>query len=262
MLTKKLVGGAVRDLCDKHALTTKEQVETFLETHDMGKEFAHVHDLDWVVECGSMDEMREGLLAEGCKIFTEKPDHATIRVSLPKDHVMRVEFGVKDADFVMARQDGPSSDGRHADFVLPGTINQDLARRDFTVNAMAIDLINNTFTDNHGGLSDLANGRLRFVGDAMQRIEEDGLRVLRTFRFTITKNLTPTPYTWAAVTSPLAAEMLARPAIHVNRIREELNKMHSHDTIRAGDLIASLPMAHKKAIWRDGLWSKASLEQK
>ncbi len=81
------------------------------------------------------------------------------------------------------RQDGGYGDGRRPDNVSFGSnIEIDLSRRDFTINSMAID-VNGCVIDPHGGEGDLGLGIVRSVGDAGERIAEDGLRLIRAFRF-------------------------------------------------------------------------------
>ncbi|MAH98614.1 MAG: hypothetical protein CMA12_04625 [Euryarchaeota archaeon] len=81
------------------------------------------------------------------------------------------------------RVDGGYGDGRRPDNVVFGQeIESDLARRDFTINAMAVDDAGHLI-DPFGGLDDLRKGVLRTVGSAEERIGEDGLRILRAFRF-------------------------------------------------------------------------------
>ena len=81
------------------------------------------------------------------------------------------------------RTEGGYGDGRRPDNVEFGElIEADLARRDFTINAIAID-DSGGLIDPFGGIGDLEEGVLRSVGDASERIGEDGLRILRTFRF-------------------------------------------------------------------------------
>lgn len=74
------------------------------------------------------------------------------------------------------------TDGRHAEVAWTTDWQQDAARRDFTINAMSMRPDGAVF-DYFGGRADLAQGRVRFVGDPVQRIAEDYLRVLRFFRF-------------------------------------------------------------------------------
>ncbi len=82
------------------------------------------------------------------------------------------------------RSEGTYGDGRRPDEVAFGTsLEEDLSRRDFTINAMAIDLARNVLIDPYEGRLDLENQCLRAVGDARERLGEDGLRLLRAYRF-------------------------------------------------------------------------------
>lgn len=76
-----------------------------------------------------------------------------------------------------------STDGRRATVAFAQDWQDDAARRDFTINALYADPANGAVFDWFGGLADLAARRLRFIGDARQRIREDHLRILRYFRF-------------------------------------------------------------------------------
>ena len=122
------------------------------------------------------------------------------------------------------RTDGPSSDARRPDAVnFISSIQGDLARRDFTVNAMAFGLagdeggdpvINGAFVDPHGGSEDLDARVLRAVGNAAERFKEDALRTLRAARFASRFELTIEPATAAAIrdaaglTSALSGERI------------------------------------------------------
>jgi poly(A) polymerase len=75
-----------------------------------------------------------------------------------------------------------ATDGRHAIVAYTDDWEEDSARRDFTMNALYANAEGEIF-DYHGGVDDLLAGRVRFVGDAGQRIREDYLRILRLFRF-------------------------------------------------------------------------------
>lgn len=84
------------------------------------------------------------------------------------------------------RTDGDYSDGRHPDNVeFASTVEEDLSRRDFTVNAMAWSP-KRGLVDPHGGFDDLESNKLRGVGDPKERFEEDGLRIMRAVRFAAT----------------------------------------------------------------------------
>ena len=81
------------------------------------------------------------------------------------------------------RRDGNYTDNRHPDKVeFVRTLTDDLARRDFTVNAMAYSE-KHGLIDPYGGIRDLKNGIIRSVGDPKKRFEEDALRILRAIRF-------------------------------------------------------------------------------
>ena len=81
------------------------------------------------------------------------------------------------------RTDGDYLDGRRPEVVEFGkTIEEDLYRRDFTINAMAMDFSGN-IVDLFDGQDDLKNGIIRAVGDPVTRFSEDALRILRAFRF-------------------------------------------------------------------------------
>ena len=119
------------------------------------------------------------------------------------------------------RTEGQYSDNRHPDWVaFVSDIEADLARRDFTVNAMAYSPYRG-FADPFGGRQDLQNHCLRAVGDPVQRFTEDALRILRGIRFSVRYQLAPEAETLAAMFSqaPLM-EQLAR-----ERVFDELCKL-------------------------------------
>jgi tRNA nucleotidyltransferase (CCA-adding enzyme) len=112
------------------------------------------------------------------------------------------------------RHDGTYSDHRRPDDVTFGdTLDEDLARRDFTVNALAIPLDGDgrpgPVVDRWGGRDDLAAGILRAVGDPGARFREDALRMLRAVRFAATLGFTVEPATRAAISveAPLAVHV-------------------------------------------------------
>jgi tRNA nucleotidyltransferase/poly(A) polymerase len=187
------------------------------------------------------------LKVDGFEVFLETPEFFTVRAQVPTWHPVRKRTTV--ADFVLARKDGPSSDGRRPDFVLPGTLMDDLQRRDFTVNAMAI--LDGELVDPFGGREDLENNLLRFVGNPTDRIAEDGLRVMRALRFMVVKGFDMDMDTWDAINSDFAAEMLTK--VSVERIREELEKMFFANTLWSLNVLNDLNPEVQNAIFRDGL---------
>lgn len=119
------------------------------------------------------------------------------------------------------RTDGGYSDGRHPDGVrFVGNIADDLARRDFTVGAMAWHPERGLY-DPFGGQTDLQNGVLRAVGDLDTRFQEDALRILRAVRFASQLGFSVEPGTAAAMRRQAAR----LDCIAAERIREELTGM-------------------------------------
>ena len=95
-----------------------------------------------------------------------------------------VKSGTSMFEVTTLRTETGYGDGRRPDVVEWGdSLLTDLSRRDFTINAMAYDLARELLHDPFGGKRDLENKCLRAVGDANQRLSEDGLRILRAYRF-------------------------------------------------------------------------------
>ena len=120
------------------------------------------------------------------------------------------------------RGEGPYADGRRPSSVtFLGEIDGDLARRDFTVNAMAWDPLDGPLRDPFGGVADLKRHLLRAVGDPLLRFREDGLRPLRAVRFACTLRLALDPRTRRAIAQALDVfDKVAQ-----ERVRDELVKL-------------------------------------
>ena len=116
------------------------------------------------------------------------------------------------------RSDGCYIDGRRPDAVTFATAAEDVHRRDFTINALLMDVTTAQVVDHVGGLDDLAARCLRAVGDAAARLNEDRLRVLRGLRFAAHLDLAIEPATWAAITSTSLAGLSSE------RLVQELDK--------------------------------------
>ena len=109
------------------------------------------------------------------------------------------------------------TDGRHAVVEYGASLDQDLARRDFTVNAIAYHPLRHEWRDPHGGERDLEAGVIRAVGDAAARFREDYLRILRAIRFASRFDFAIDPATWTAAKE--AAGGLDR--LSAERVRDE-----------------------------------------
>lgn len=211
-------------------------------------------DLDYTVVASGYAEMESYLVANGFEIFDPQPKYLRITARFPKD---TAETRSKVADFVLSRKEGFYHDGRHPDSVEPGTLEDDLRRRDFTVNAMARDE-DGSIIDLFGGMQDLRDGVLRAVGDAEARLREDALRALRAVRFSVTKALRPNEELADALRSEWLPPLLA--SVSVERKREELLKAFKHDTLVTMEMLMHLGADFREAVFTDGLWLAPSLK--
>jgi tRNA nucleotidyltransferase/poly(A) polymerase len=217
------VGGCIRD----QFLGVKSKDVDFAV--DMTEDFngdLQAHDM--------YNVMRAQLSAMGFEEVDFTPDKFTVRSKVPESRSDLLER-TRYADFVMCRKDGPYSDGRHPDYVLMGNLMDDLARRDFTMNAIARDVETGEIIDPFHGIDDIQSRTIRFVGNATQRITEDALRVMRALRFCITKDFDFDDQAYIALLSQHAADMLIE--LDDNRKREELNKMLVADSVGTMDML-------------------------
>lgn len=113
------------------------------------------------------------------------------------------------------------TDGRHAVVEFGVSLEEDLARRDFTINAIAVHPESGEIRDPFGGRDDMRAGVVRAVGDAATRFREDRLRVLRALRFAAAFEFTIEPSTWDALVA--SASDLAH--LSRERVRDEWLKM-------------------------------------
>ncbi len=142
--------------------------------------------------------------------------------------VPRDEFKVEVATF---RRDLGYSDGRHPDqIVYAKTPQEDVSRRDFTINGLLMRHDSNEVLDYVGGQADLQNGLIRAIGDANRRFTEDKLRLLRAVRFAARFGFFVEEKTFAAVKNH-AAEI---HAVSAERIRDELTKLLTEGAARLG----------------------------
>ena len=132
-----------------------------------------------------------------------------------------IKYGGQLYETTTFRTEGSYTDGRHPDAVqFVPDVREDLARRDFTINAMAYNAAEG-LVDPFGGQKDLQNGLLRAVGEPQQRFTEDALRILRLYRFAARYGFAIDPATGQA------AEALCThlDCVSAERIEEELSKL-------------------------------------
>lgn len=237
------VGGCVRDKI--LGVQSKDIDFTFV-----------LDDLNGTVEQG-FEHMTQWLKSEGFEIFLSTPDCFTIRAKFPKGHKHQ---GV--ADFVMARKEIGYIPGTRKPILELGTLSDDLIRRDFTLNAMAEDE-DGKLIDLFGGLEDLKNGILRTPINPEITMMDDPLRILRCWRFSITKGFTIDLKIWDAMRQPGILEKL-ETTVSGERIREELFKMFKHDTVKSLELLsiveADVP-GMMSLLFKNGLHLEPSFKQ-
>ena len=132
-----------------------------------------------------------------------------------------IKYGGQLYETTTFRTDGSYTDGRHPDEVqFVPDVREDLARRDFTINAMAYNEAEG-LVDPFGGQADLQNGLLRAVGEPQQRFTEDALRILRLYRFAARFG-----FALDAATARAARQLAPHlDCISAERIQEELAKL-------------------------------------
>ena len=164
---------------------------------------------DWDVTTSAMPE--ETMAAFGQNAFPTGLQHGTVTVRA--DH--------KSVEVTTYRVDGAYHDHRRPDSVtFTRSLEEDLRRRDFTVNAMAVNL-RGELRDLFGGQEDLKNGILRCVGDPDRRFREDALRILRGLRFAAVLGFSMDPATGESIRRN--RELLGE--IAAERIQVELMKL-------------------------------------
>ena len=132
-----------------------------------------------------------------------------------------IKYGGRLYETTTFRTEGSYTDGRHPDAVqFVPDVREDLARRDFTINAMAYNEADG-LVDPFGGQKDLQNGLLRAVGEPQQRFTEDALRILRLYRFAARFG-----FALDAATARAARQLAPHlDCISAERIQEELAKL-------------------------------------
>ena len=128
------------------------------------------------------------------------------------------------------RHDGPYLDGRRPSEVRYGSLEEDVRRRDFTINGMIYDPVADRVIDLVEGCQDLAQRRVRAIGDAERRFEEDRLRMLRAVRFAASRDFTIEDSTFAAI------QRLAPTIIDIawERIGDEITRILTEGGARRG----------------------------
>jgi len=192
-----IVGGAVRDLLLGHS----------------------IKDIDLTTNA-TPDEIKE--------VFKDYP---IINNNGEKHGTVTVRYNEENIEITTYRIDGEYKDNRHPESVeFTKDIVKDLARRDFTINAMAYNS-GDTVIDPFGGLKDLKEGIVRAVGDPKERFKEDALRILRGLRFACKYNFHIENGTMYAMF--FQEDLL--DSISAERIHDEIIRIFDYETV--GDLM-------------------------
>jgi poly(A) polymerase len=240
------VGGCVRD--EILGLKSKDIDYVAVPNDELIKDISSAHTMFGILE----GYLRE----EGFELFLVTPDCFTIRAKFPKNHK---HSGV--ADFVMARKEVGYIPGTRQPMVVPGTLRDDLIRRDFTLNALAKDEDGNII-DIFDGMGDLENKILITPQDAITTMSDDPLRLLRAFRFSITKGFDISPRIWETCYVDSIIEKLEK-VVSQERIRDEVYKMMKHDTLKTLDLFEKIKKSNPKILeimFGNGMWLKPTTE--
>jgi len=234
------VGGCVRD--------------KLLEVDSKDIDFTFVLDnLHRTVEEG-FDIMTKWLEHKEFTIFLSTPECFTIRAKFPKGD--KNEGLV--ADFVLARKEVGYVEGTRRPILELGTLEDDLIRRDFTLNAMAEDEDGNLI-DLFGGKEHLRRGLLKTPLDCKITFDDDPLRIIRAIRFCITKGFWMGPYMDGIIQDYDYKNKMS--VVSIERIREELLKCFKHDTLKTLKTLHEFPALRNYIFESNVLWLKPTFEK-
>ncbi len=203
------VGGCIRD----EILGIKSGDVDYSFVWDNPNAFDSVED--------AYNTMNRILEADGFRVYKTHPDCFTTKAKFPEDHQYE-----GDADFVMARKEVGYIEGTRTPIVEVGTLEDDLSRRDFTVNALAKGE-DGKIIDLYGGKEDLEIKILSTPLDPEITFNDDPLRILRGLRFSVTKGFHLGMDEIRAIENFDVSKM---KVVSVERKMAELTKMFKHST--------------------------------
>lgn len=195
------------------------------------------------------DQGHESYLAGGCvrdMLLGKTPQDYDITTNAKPEEIVKIfpktvpvgaQFGVilvvidgQPFEVASFRYDGPYLDGRRPTHVRYGTLQEDIFRRDFTINGMVYDPIADQLIDRVGGRQDLERKLVRAIGNPRSRFEEDRLRMVRAIRFAASLAFTLESETFIAVRE-LAPTILQ---ISAERIGEEITRILTEGGAKTG----------------------------
>lgn len=200
------------------------------------------------------DELKDYLEKQKFEIFLVTPRCYTIRAKFPEGHKYQ---GM--ADFVMARKEVGYIPGTRTPIIYPGTLYDDLSRRDFTVNALAKDPDTGEIVDYFNGMKDIWGSIIRTPLDPVKTFDDDPLRILRAIRFAITKRFTIADDAWRAMRKYDYFDKMS--VVSEERIREELTKCFKYNTLGTLRYLSQLPELEEYIFKKTNLWLKPTNEK-
>jgi poly(A) polymerase len=239
------VGGCVRDKI------------LGIESNDIDFTFV-LDDLNESVEEG-FAFMEKWMTDRKFEIFLSTPAMFTIRARFPKDNI---NAGLI-ADFVMARKETGYIEGTRKPILALGNLEDDLIRRDFTLNAIA-EAEDGTLIDLYNGIEDLNDRILKTPLPAAQTMMDDPLRILRALRFSITKGFVIHSDIWRAMEQGPILNKLEK-TVSKERIREEVMKMMKHNTVMTMKTFMHIERSipgFLNLVFGNDMWLKPTLEKR
>jgi len=235
-----LVGGSVRD--EILGLPRKDLDYVFV--------FENFDENQTVSDC--FNDMYR-IIQERGEIFLSTPSCYTIRYKDKKTKEVK--------DVVMARKEVGYIPNTRQPMIVPGTLRDDLIRRDFTLNALAKDEDGNII-DMFDGMWALENKILMTPQTAWTTMLDDPLRLVRAFRFSITKGFDISPRIWETCHVDEIVDKLEQ-VVSQERIRDEVFKMMKHDTLKTLDLFEKIKYTNPRILeimFGRGMWLKPTTE--
>lgn len=223
-----LLPSNVQVVCD---LLVSQNYEAFLVGGCVRDSFMGVKPKDWDVATNALpDDVSHIFEKQGFRVVAEN-QFGTVKVIFEKESF---DSDVREIEITTYRTDGDYKDGRHPETVsYVNTIEEDLARRDFTVNAIAYNPVSREIVDPFSGISDINQKVLRAVGNPVKRFTEDALRIMRLVRFSAQLGFMCNKETLeAAQELGNTLELVSR-----ERIRDELTKMINSDQPALGMML-------------------------
>lgn len=203
-------------------------------------------DMDYVVVTTLIDKNINVIYELFCDYLTK--NNYLIFLKTPECYTVRAKNKLTNEtdDFVLARKEIGYHKNSRKPLVVPGSLLDDLARRDFTINAMAMDPETNDIIDPFNGRLHLEEKKLKTPLDPNITLLDDPLRVIRGLRFSIILGFTLTNQFMIAIANPEIWDKFKK-VVSTERVRDELEKMFRANTIATLELLNSLKTIHNDA---------------